>query len=66
MHISIPMQVESEWNRGNYQGAHNAAHTARNWGIAGVITGIVIIPVLVLVVVAISLGLGAAVIIATD
>ena len=36
------MQVDSEWNRGNHQGAHKASRMARNWAIAGIITGAII------------------------
>ena len=37
--IPIPVQVDSEWNSGNHQGAYDAARNARNWGIIGIITG---------------------------
>lgn len=31
--------MESEWSRGNRVGAMSASRTAKNWGIAGIITG---------------------------
>ena len=39
MHL-IHTQVESEWGRGNRHGAQNASRLAKNWGIAGIVTGI--------------------------
>ena len=31
--------MESEWSHGNHSGAMSASRTAKNWGIAGVVTG---------------------------
>lgn len=35
------MLTRLEWNNGNYQGAHNASHMGKKWGIAGIITGVI-------------------------
>ena len=40
---STPTQVESQWSRGDYQGAMSSSRTAKNWGIAGLVTGSVLI-----------------------
>ena len=54
------MQVDSEWSRGNHQGAHDASRMARGWGLAGIITGILIIVVCVVVFIVVPvLALGA-------
>ncbi|CAI8009849.1 Proline rich transmembrane protein 1B, partial [Geodia barretti] len=37
--VFYSIQVESEWSRGNHAGAVSASRTARNWGIAGILTG---------------------------
>ena len=36
------MQVKIERERGNYQGARRASYMALGWGIAGIITGVII------------------------
>ena len=41
MHL-MHTQVESELERGNRAGARNASEMARKWGVAGLVTGIVI------------------------
>lgn len=45
--------METEWRRGNHYGAVSASRAAKNWGIAGIITGVfVTIGITVLFVVA--------------
>lgn len=41
--IFISMQVDSEWSDGRYEEAKRSSRIARNWAIAGVIVGSVIL-----------------------
>ena len=55
-HVFISLQVDSEWNSGNHQGAYDAARMARNWGIVGIVTGVIVPIVLVIVFIAITVA----------
>ena len=35
-------QVEREWERGNPSGAHKASQSAKSWGMASIISGLVL------------------------
>ena len=43
------IQVDSEWQSGNHQGARDASRMARNWGIAGIVTGVGVLALSVVV-----------------
>ena len=52
------MQADSEWSNGKYEEAKRSSRIARNWAIAGVITGTVvtIIVVVIFIVVPVSMS----------
>ena len=58
LHIPAPMQVDSEWNSGNVQRAHNASHMAHIWAIAGSTTGVILVFVVLFIVVHPALVVG--------
>lgn len=39
----IPIQVESEWKKGNHEGAYYAAHWAKAFGIGSIISGVILL-----------------------
>ena len=41
--IVFAAQVDTAWNAGNHTAAHESAEKAKNWTIASVVTGLVVI-----------------------
>lgn len=51
------MQVNSEWSDGKYEEAKRSSRIARNWAIAGVITGTVVTTILVVIFIVVPVSL---------